>query len=231
MLTLITFPANFGQLSLSPFCVKAIYFLNRSGQAWQREDCNDPRKTPHQKLPVLRTPDGLVHDSDRIRAYLETQGAVFDGGLSVQDLAIARAFQRLAEDHLYFLLVLDRWGRDEVWPTIRDTYFAEIPKLLRGPITGMLRRNLLKGLDAQGLGRLSWVERKEHAEQDLGAISAQLGTSDFLLGQTVTSADLCVAPVLAAIASSPIPTDLSCRVAQDVQLCNYIARVHSAAGC
>lgn len=54
MITLITYAPAFGQVAASPFCVKAIWLLNMSGQKWQREDSMDPRRMPKQKLPVIR---------------------------------------------------------------------------------------------------------------------------------------------------------------------------------
>jgi hypothetical protein len=47
----------------------------------------------------------------------------------------------MAEAHMYFHLVLDRWGNDAVWPTTRDIYFKQIPKLTRLIITSGLRQN------------------------------------------------------------------------------------------
>ena len=102
MLTLLTYPGTPTAFSLSPFCVKAAMLLARSGLPWQREDLSDPRKMPHQKLPVMKTPERLVADSDGIRDWLEEQGLDFDEGLSPQDRARARALTHMAEDHLYF---------------------------------------------------------------------------------------------------------------------------------
>ncbi|PCJ07211.1 MAG: hypothetical protein COB16_12095 [Rhodobacteraceae bacterium] len=67
MLTLLTYPRHGDVFSFSPFCVKAALLLTYSGQDWQREDLKDPRRMPHRKLPVLRTPSGLVPDSSEIR--------------------------------------------------------------------------------------------------------------------------------------------------------------------
>ena len=130
MLTLITYPSAFGLFSASPFCVKTALMLQQAGQHWQRSDLLDPRKMPHQKLPVLRTPERLVPDSDLIRDWLESQGADFDKGLTDLQKAQSRALIRMAEEHLYFQIVLDRWGNDTVWPILRDTFFTGIPALI-----------------------------------------------------------------------------------------------------
>ncbi len=230
MLTLITFPPQFGQAAASPFCVKAIYLLNGSGLPWKREDLNDPRKMPNGKLPVLRSPERLIAGSDNIADYLAKHGTDLDANLDAQARATSHALTRMAEEHLYFLQALDRWERPEVWPIVRDAYFHEIPKLLRGVITGQLRKTMLKGMQSQGLGRLGWPERMARAEKDLSAISVQLGDKPFLFGETPTRADASIAPFVEGLAKSPGTTELSERVSKDTELMAWCARVDSAFG-
>ncbi|MFK7834754.1 MAG: glutathione S-transferase family protein [Sulfitobacter sp.] len=224
MITLLTFAPAFGQSAASPFCVKAIWLLNMSGQPWQREDLTDPRKMPHQKLPAIRVDGKVIPDSDNIRAHLEAQGADFDGGLSDMEKATSRAFIRMAEEHLYFHIVLDRWGDDTVWPIIRDTYFGTIPKPLRGFVTGKLRKACLQGMDRQGLGRLSPQQRLERLEPDLQAITTRLWHGAFLFGDQPTAADASVAAMLANMRATPGKTLLKTRISEDEILCRYIDR-------
>ncbi|NVO57678.1 glutathione S-transferase family protein [Rhodobacteraceae bacterium B1Z28] len=228
MLTLLTYPSAFGLFSASPFCVKTAYMLQRSGQAWQRSDMLDPRKMPHQKLPVLRTPERLVPDSDLIRDWLEQQGIDFDQGLTDMQKAQSRALIRMAEEHLYFQIVLDRWDNDEVWPILRDTFFTEIPALIRKPVSNSIRKSVLKGLDAQGIRRFTLAERLERVERDLEAISAYLWQSPYLLGDHPTSADMSVGPMLAAMRATPADTSLTRRIKQDNLLSSYVDRMEKA---
>lgn len=228
MLKLMIYPAAMGTYSTSPFCVKAALLLQHSGLAWEREDVADPRKMPHGKLPVLQTSDGLVHDSGLIRNWLLARGAEFDAGLTNAELAIAHAMTRMAEEHMYFVLLLDRWGNDEIWPIIRDTYFLSIPPVLRSLITGRLRKTVLRGMLVQGLGRMSVHERLERVEHDFAAILAQLGDKPFLFGDAPTSADFSVVPVLEGMRATPRTTDLSRRVGDDPLLCAYIDRMAQA---
>lgn len=230
MLTLIAYPPQFGEISASPFCVKALYVLNASGLPWQREDTNDPRKMPHAKLPVLRTPSGMVSGSDAIVAHVAQHGTDIDAALTPQQRAVSHALTRMIEEHLYFLLALDRWERDEVWPLTRDAYFHEIPALVRPLISGGIRRTMLKGMHAQGLGRMSWAERLVRADHDLAAIAGQLNGQPFLFGDTATGADAAIGPVLSAIMATPVQTDLVRRVQDNPDLQDYAARVHTAFG-
>ncbi|MEX0327461.1 MAG: glutathione S-transferase family protein [Ruegeria sp.] len=228
MLTLLTYPAAFGVFSASPFCVKTAYMLQKSGQRWQRSDMLDPRKMPHQKLPVLRTPERLLPDSDQIRDWLESQGADFDQGLTDIQKAQARALIRLAEEHLYFHVVQDRWANDEVWPVLRRTFFVEIPSLLRNPIANSVRKSVVKGLSFQGIARFSQAEREDRLERDLEAISAYLWQSPFLLAEHPTSADMSVGPMLAAMRATPADTPLTKRIKQDTLLNSYVDRMEKA---
>ncbi|WP_299728616.1 glutathione S-transferase family protein [uncultured Tateyamaria sp.] len=230
MLTLITYPPAFDQLSASPFCVKAMYLLNLSGMSWQRDDTPDPRNWPKGKLPALWVKDEIIGDSENIRAWLERNGAEFDKGLSDLDRAASRAFIRMAEEHLYFHILLDRWGDDRVWSIVRDTYFAAIPTLLRKIITRPMRRAVLHGMHSQGLGRLTEAERLDRVEPDLQAITDRLWQGPFLFGNQPTAADASVAPMLAAMAATPCDTALSMRMRSDEILTNYVQRVAEALG-
>ena len=228
MITLITYAPAFGEPSASPFCTKAIWLLNMAGVSWGREDTFDPRKMPKQKLPTIRVDGRLIHDSDNIRAYLESLGHDFDAGLSDLDRATSRAFIRMAEEHLYFHLVLDRWGDDSVWPVVRDTYFQMIPKALRGIVTRKLRKTLLSGMKTQGLGRLTAQERLDRVEPDLQAITTRLWHGAFLFGNRPTAADASVAAMLSAICTTPGTTLLKSRVTQDEVLFRYLERMDIA---
>lgn len=228
MLTLLTYPSGFGNFSNSAFCVKAGYLLALSGQPWKREDTLDPRKMPYSKLPVLRTDERLIADSDSIRLWLESKGADFECGLTDMQKAHSQALIRMAEDSWYFHVVLDRWGNDETWPTVRDTLFSQIPALFRRPITNKIRKSVLAGLSVQGISRFSESDRMARFERDLQAIHTYLWQSPFLMGDKPTAADLSVAPMLAGMRNTPGQTLLSRRISQDKMLTDYLDRVEQA---
>lgn len=230
MITLITFPPTFGEPSASSFCTKAIYLLNMAGVDWQRHDTNDPRKWPKAKLPAITVDGRTIGDSNGIRAHLESLGIDLEPGLSDLDKSTAQAFVRMAEEHMYFHVVMDRWGDDDVWPIVRDTYFTDIPKLARFFVTKGLRKALMKGMHVQGLGRLSIEERMQKLEPDLQAITSRLWQGTFLFGDTPTAADASVATVLGSMRSTPIKTALRRRIEGDTVLCSYIDRVAERLG-
>lgn len=231
MITLYTFPEGFDQFSYSPFCTKAAWLLNLSAVEWAREDMNDPRKMPHSKLPVIALENGtIIPDSDNIRAYLEKGGHDFDAGLSLRDKAVSRAFIRMAEEHIYFHQVQDRWGDDANWQVIRGAYFDFLPTLIRGFVTSKLRKDLMKTMHGIGIGRMTVEERLERIEPDLNAIANQLQGRPFLFGKAPTAADASVGAILGAITVAPVPTPLSQRVAGDAVLSTYVTRCEQAMG-
>lgn len=225
MITLLTYPPAFGQFSGSPFCVKAAHLLKMSGQRWQREDTLDPRVMPYKKMPVIRVKDQLIGDSELIRTYLESQGADFDIGLSDTEKSTARAMIRMAEEHMYFHALLDRWGNDEMWPTLRETYFKMIPKLMRGMVSNKIRKNVLSGMMVQGLGRFTPQQRLARLEPDLVAIATRVRQNQFLFGDRATAADVSVGPMLGGMMASPGKTALTARIKNDAVLMGYISRV------
>ncbi|MEJ6397568.1 glutathione S-transferase family protein [Yoonia sp. 208BN28-4] len=230
MYHLITFPPAFGEISASPFSIKAIWLMNHAGFAWTREVSNDPRKMPHGKLPVLRDGDRLIHDSGQIARFLSDHGADFWADTSPRDRALGHALIALAEKDLYFHQVLDRWGDDETFAMIRETFFEDVPRLLRGLIAGKLRRNLMQGLSMQGLGRLTPDERFAALDAHLHVIADALGEQPFLMGDQITLPDFSVAAVLSAMRGSPVPTRMSQRVTDDAALMAYVARVEQLVG-
>lgn len=227
MITLLTYAPSFGQPAASPFCVKAMMLLNMAGAAWTPEVLPDPRKMPYGKLPVIRVGHETIADSDNIRAWLEGQGTDFDAGLTPQQRAYSRALIRMVEEHLYFHVVYDRWADNAVWPVTRDSYFGMIPRPLRGLITNRIRKPVIASLHQMGIARFTPQERLARAEPDLQAITKLL-TTPFLFGDRPTAADASIAPQLAGMMATPVPTLLGDRVRGDHVLVDYVARVREA---
>lgn len=231
MITLYTFASGFGQFSYSPFCTKAGWLLNLAGVEWTRQDMNDPREMPLGKLPAIGLTDGtIIPDSDNIRRHLEALGHDFDAGLSARDRATSRAFIRMAEEHIYFHQVMDRWGDDANWEIIRKEYFGFLPFLVRDVVPNRLRKNLMRTMKGMGVGRLSVQQRLERVTPDLEAIAMQLGDRGFLFGDKPTAADVSVGAIMGSIISAPSPTPLSRRVAGDSVLRTYAERCAAAMG-
>lgn len=225
MLSLITYNPAFGQPSGSPFCTKALCLLQMSGVEWRPEYSNDPRSAPMAKFPVLRDGETLIADSGIIQKYLEeSHGADFGSWLSKEQHAIGHALVRMAEEHLYFHIINDRWGRDEIWKHTMPVYFGQMPALLRLFVPASLRKQVKIGLNFLGTSRFSEKELEQRLNDDLEAISTTLADKEFLFGEKACFADAAIVPQLAAIAATPGETQATKAVKSNKNLYEYIGR-------
>ena len=223
MLTLHAFKPFLGSRSPSPFVVKAEALLAMSGQPYQVEHA-DIRKAPRGKFPVLADGSEVIPDSALIQLHLEQRyGVDYDGHLSAEERAIALAFQRLIEDHLYFFNMMFRWGDHP--DVVREGYFGEIPFFIRGLIFKMVTGSVNKTLHLAGFSRHTRADQEWKAEQDVDAIAAHLGDQPYFMGDYPSSIDASVFGMLEGI----IPCDLDVPgrrfVMKHNNLINYHARL------
>ena len=125
MITLYSFGPAFGLPDPSPFVSKAELLLKMARLPYTI-DTHGFRKAPKGKLPYIVDDGEAVADSTFIRWHLEKKYHIdFDRGLNAEQRAIAWAFEKMLEDHLYWAVVKDRW--------LNDANFAKGPrKFFRG---------------------------------------------------------------------------------------------------
>ena len=228
MLTLISFPASFGEPSHSPFCVKAMVLLQMSGQSWEREDISNPSSMPHGKLPVMRVNDSLIPDSEFIQDWLTQKGANFYPNCTDEQKAIGHSLARMVEEGLRLALVHDRWLDEQCWPDIWPTFFAEVPRPIRKLIAGKARKSVKAGLMSHGLTRMSPEQRLQKAGNDLDALGQIIGANDFILGDAPTGVDASVLPVLSMIDRMPVETALTQLLRRQDWVDGYLQRGRAA---
>lgn len=228
MLTLITFPGGFGQPSHSPFCVKAMGLLRLAGQEWRPNYVTNPSKMPLGRLPVLKTQNRLIPDSYFIQEWLESRGADFYPGLNARDRARGHALIRMTEENLRLGLVHERWLNDDCWEIMRESFFAEVPRMLRKPVSNAIRKKARVGLLAHGIAQFSEADRQSRLQQDLEAISAQLAGKQFMFGGMATAADAAIVPVLDGLRGLPVETGVRSLVRAMPDLMEYVDRGRAA---
>ena len=228
MLTLQVFQPAVGLASPSPFSTKAIYLMEMSGLDYRLEYA-DPRKAPKAKLPVLIDGDKIIPDSSHIQAHLEsTHNIVFDKGLNEQDMAIAQAFRRLNEEHLYWVLVYSRWIDNG--DKLRDFFFEAVPAPMRKFVFGMVLKQVKASLHGQGMGRHTPDEIYAFGKSDLRAISNYLGDKQFLFGDEPSSIDASICGTLANIIVPEIDSPLKEAALSYNNLVKYFKRFDALHG-
>ena len=167
-------------------------------------EVTDPRKSPKGKLPYIRDNDTTVADSSIAIDYLnKTYGINMDSHLSLADRAVARAFEKMLEEHLYWALIYNRWV-DENWNKVRDVCFSTLPALIRSIVPALAQKNMKDALDGNGIGRHSRDEIYEMANKDLKAITDFLADKPYLMGDKPSSVDATLFAFLCNIIDVPL---------------------------
>ena len=231
MIRLYTFPEAFGLRNVSPFCLKVEMALTHLGFDFDIEFLRDPRKAPKGKLPFVVFDSVQIADSEIILEYLDSKsdGALF-ADVTAQERARGLAFTRLAEDHLYWLMVASRWLDESWFPHVKAGFFGYIPGPLRGLVSGIARAQVRKTYNLHGLGRHTLAEQKDFARRDLRALSDAVGSSGYIAGDRLTAYDFAVAGLLAGMIDNQPSTWVSQLAADYPQLHGYAERVQQAVG-
>ena len=228
MLILRALPGGDGLASQSPFVLKAMGWLNLLGFDWQADYAADIRKQPSGKLPVLEDGDRVIPDSGAIAEYLqERAGRRLDDGLGARERALSHALVRMVEEHSYFIGVWNRWSEDENFAPVGASIARAVPFPLSRLLPGVIRRNILKQVRAQGVGRMDDALRRQRLAADLDAVEAVLGAGPWLFGEQPRAADLSVAAVLAVILATPKDTPVRREIAERPALADYVARARA----
>jgi glutathione S-transferase len=189
VITLYTFGPGFGLPDPSPFVMKAETLLKISGLSYQ-VDSKGFSKAPKGKLPYIDDDGERIADSTFIRWHLEKKYRIdFDRGLSGDERAIAWAFEKTAEDHLYWALIDLRWTDDANFDKGPRNFFQGVPAPIRPLIVAMVRRKVRQSLHAHGMGRHKPAEIVALATRSVDAVAAYLGQKPFFMGNEPVGVD------------------------------------------
>ena len=228
MIELYTFPETFGLRNVSPFCLKVEMALEHLGLEYTIVEEKDPRKSPKGKLPYIVLEGEKIADSEIILEHLDAQhGGKLYGELSDEEYARGYAFTRLAEDHLYWLMVASRWLDDEWFPNVVAEFFDFVPWPIRTLASNGARKQVLKTLDLHGLGRHNLDEQADFARRDLRTLSRALSTHPYIAGDSLTAFDFAVASLLAGIYDQQPPTWMTPIAQEFPNLKDYAERIQT----
>jgi glutathione S-transferase len=189
MITLYNFGPAFGLPDPSPFVMKVETLLKMAKLPY-RTDATGFAKAPKGKIPYIDDEGVVVPDSTFIRWHIEKKYRIdFDQGLDAGQKAIAWAFEKMAEDQLYWVGLNDRWMNDENFHKGPARFFDKIPAPIRPFVAAMIRRKVRARLHGQGLGRHSPDEILALGTRSIDAIADFLSDKPFFMGSEPTGVD------------------------------------------
>ena len=225
MITLYTFGPAFGLPDPSPFVMKAEVLLKLSGLPY-RTDGKGFSKAPKGKLPYIDDEDERIADSTFIRMHLEKKHAIdFDRDLDAKQRAVAWAFEKLAEDHLYWMFVQSRWLDDANFAKGPAKFFNRVPALVRPVVIAMIRRKVRQSLHGQGIGRHSPAEVAALGARGIAAIADYLADRPFFMGETPTGVDATIFAFAAGTLCPLFDTPLRNAAEAHENLKRYVGRM------
>jgi glutathione S-transferase len=234
MITLYKFIPAWGLPDISPFCSKAETYLRMAGWPYQTQVGNS-RKAPKQKLPYIDHDGHKVCDSSEIITYLEAHPKrpsvqALDAGLSPKDLAASRALQSMLEEHVYFVNMWRRWVEPSGWqhylPVIAQLVGKlGVPAFMGKAVSGMLRKQIIKVLNAQGTGRHSPQEIHAMGVALFTALSDWLGDQPYMLGNQARTIDASAYALLTGVLDTPIDEPVKTLVQSRANLVAYVQRM------
>ena len=214
-----------GLTTPSPFCLKLETYL-RLAQIPHQIKPGDPRKSPTGKLPTIRHKGQLISDSSVIIEYLKKEfGDPLDQRLTPQEKGRALAYQRLIEEHLYWVTVYARWIEPNNWPVVRDAFFGGLPGPLKLFVPNLVRGQVKKQLHGHGLGRLAPAAIYQRGTQDLQALATALGDQPYFLGTGPTSLDASAYGFLANLLYPPLDSPIKSSLLDQPNLVSYVNRL------
>ncbi len=195
--------------ALSPFNDKVLRLLNHKGipcevREYALGDRAVKQLNPSGKLPCLEHDGKLIPDSTDIVYYVEKQ---FPQNSLLPDDPVQQALLHIIEDwadeSLYFYEMHLRFG-------IPANGEKNIPRMLVNN-TGVLKwflgkvipGGLRKITHSQGVGRKSLQQLEVDLHRHCSAVNKLLGAGDWLLGDTLSIADLALHPMLTAFEDAP----------------------------
>ena len=231
MITLFTFPPAFGLRNVSPFCLKLEMALAHLGLDFEIALESDPRKGPKDKLPFI-IHDGVTYDDSEL--ILKHLDEISDGGLYSQlsdaEIGVGTAFIRLADDHLYWIMVASRWLEDDWFPNVKQGFFSNMPPLVGPLVARLARAQMAKTYHLHGMGRHSREQQEWFARRDLQAIAAVVEKEQYIVGQRLTVFDFGVASLLAGMLDNQPATWLTELAQRYPALSEYAERIQAETG-
>jgi len=225
MITLYQFRPLGGLPNPSPFCMKLETYLRMAGLAYEAKQVLRPGSATG-KCPYIVIDGETIADSSLIIATLESRfGHPVDGKLTLAQRGESLAYQRMLEEHLYWVAVYGRWVAQPI--ALRRKFFQElgIPPWLSGIVAWQGKRRVLRTLHAQGIGRHPPEVIWQLGIADLQAVAHWLSARPFAFGETPTVLDACLYSYVGNILHSAWDNPLKAATLKHRTLVDHFSRM------
>ncbi|KAK6187009.1 hypothetical protein SNE40_006262 [Patella caerulea] len=167
--------------SLSPFPLKLETYFRMAKLEYKNS--HERKSSKKGKIPFIEFEGQEVNDSSLIIEFINDKYKIdLNSHLTPSERGIARAFQKMAEENLYWCVALHRWVYDNKdW--MRDV--VGVPKLF----VWIVGRKIKSEADGQGIGRHSYDEMIRIEEADIKAMSDFLDDKQFFFGDKPCETD------------------------------------------
>lgn len=222
---------------LGPMVTKVAYYMTLAGIPYEfvPTDLSQlDRDSPNGKVPFLDDGDGeRIADSMQIIAHLQKKfGDALGEGTTPRERAQMLAFNRLIDEHLYWItVVLPRYCDDGDWHRylcmIASTDQPSAEVLAFGDAW---RARVLKGYLNSGWTRLPQDALYARARADVDALSDQLGDQEYFMGDRPRWIDASVLSILRHTIDPPFSFDTKHYGAGKANLVAYMKRMKERHG-
>jgi len=210
------FPRPTTSLNLSPYPAKLETFL-RLAKIEYICDYDFPQHPNTQKSPWITFNGQDVPDSQlSIELLTKKLGKDLNSHLGPKEKAISKAFRALIEDHLYWIIVYDRYVENQ--GKHLKTFMPAINEYYRTLAVRMMTRQCYH----QGLGRLGKGEIQRMGVETLQTLSTFLGSKLYLMGGDVPSEIDCVLFGFLTTILYTLPEDNTLRIVVEKRLGNLL---------
>jgi isoprene-epoxide---glutathione S-transferase len=237
MITLYQYLPAWTVPCISPYVTKVAYYMTMTGLKFDTKPqdlTRLDRDTPAGKLPCIVDTDGTaVNDSTHIIEYLQGKyGDAIDEGATAQERATMVAFNRMIDEHTYWVAVIQpRWRETENWEKYLRIIAGtnDVPPGLRA-FADDFRFRILNEFMNGGWGRLPADVIYRRARTDIDALSGFLGNKPFFMGDPPRWVDASVLSILRHIIDTPFAFDTKDYAAKKKNLVGYMGRMKDRFG-
>ena len=167
-----------------------------------------------------------IGDSTFIRAHLEGKYEFdFDAPLNLQARAQAWAFERMIEHHVYWALVGARWVDAENFAKGPSHFFDGAPDDRREKLREDAQFRVAENYLLSGLGRHAPDDDVDLALRSIFALSVQLGSKPYLMGEKPSGVDATAFGALAGVLTPFFASKLRSEVETFGNLAAYVDRM------